>query len=1196
MAAFMPDLPHENNTNDNNNNNSNDDTYDYHLAYRVSSINSIDQDSENVPLFIDNHKANFCIDTGSHNDIIPIEEYNSMNPRPMLHKSTLEFRSFGATETFTSKGFFQAPIRATPNGPTAMSEIHVVNLPGDTCCLLSKSTSTKLGLISINLPNTIKKITSSDFQTLASEYDDIFHGIGCHKQTVVSFSMNPDVKPVACPPSRVPIHLLPAIKDELDRLTNAGVVESVPIDDDIQWVSRMVPVPRKVEGSDKPGMRITIDLRNVNKGLNKVHHDSFNVEEMRYDLNGASIFAHLDMNNAFSQYGLDHDSRRLTTFRTPWGLKRLTRLVEGALPSSAIFHEALRRDLEGIPNVKNIMDNILVWGKGETQEEARQSLYRSLKTVFERFRKKGLTLHRSKCIFEAEKISFFGFIFSSAGISPDPEKITALKAATPPTTKEEVRSFLGMAGFNQQFIPSFATISEPLRRLTTKSAQFRWGPDQQNSFTAIKEALIQTALLSYFDPRKKTAMLTDASPYGLNAILAQDDGKGSLRPISYASRALNPTEQKYHQLEREALGIQFGCHRFRNFLLGAPFDLYIDPIPLKPMIDNPRREAPARIERIRLKIQGYNKNIILIPGNKHPSDYLSRHPLPFKSCSEEEKRNAADIENHVYYVSKLLPDAITTTRIRNEIPKDPFLSKVRSLIQNETNPFSLPKPEQIQLKPFLNIWHELSVGNDIVLRGERIVLPQSLIPDAITLSHSGHQGISKSKQFLRSSLWFPKMDKLVEDNIKSCLPCQAATPLTTTQPLQMSDLPPEPWQNLAADLFGPLPTGERILVLKCLRTKWPEIQIFLRNQSTNAEGVICAMEHIFSCHGIPEEILTDNGPPFNGKEFALFAKKAGFIHRKITPLHPQANGQAENFMKSLGKTIRTSIIQKRDWKKDLNIFLQSYRATPQASTGVSPAAGMFPGRRFKTCLPAPTNTTPPEQIEATFAAHQQRAKEYADTRRNAKASDLKVGDRVLVKQPKVNKFSTPFNPTPLTIISMKGSMVTASHPGGKQVTRNTAHFKKLPQSTTAPLSHNTLPPPSPAKPIKPNFSRSFIPPDMTPVQSDEMPTDVINMNDSEVMVEESDGKDSEAERNVTVTNDDKSRHNTSPEKTTENEQNRTEGRHFDSFANNPFRALFGSADESEIEVSDFDLPNDIKAAGRKSRKRKKVTPFQAGSK
>jgi hypothetical protein len=108
--------------------------------------------------------------------------------------------------------------------------------------------------------------------------------------------------------------------------------------------------------------------------------------------------------------------------------------------------------------VLNIADNVIMWGCGNDNEEAESNHLHALEIILELFRRKGLTLNKAKCIFGAPSISFFGYIFSEKGVSPDPEQIKALRDASPPMSKAEVSSFLGMAGFNQQFNPRYASI------------------------------------------------------------------------------------------------------------------------------------------------------------------------------------------------------------------------------------------------------------------------------------------------------------------------------------------------------------------------------------------------------------------------------------------------------------------------------------------------------------------------------------------------------------------------------------------------------------------------------------------------------------------------------------------------------------------------------------------------------------------
>ena len=295
-------------------------------------------------------------------------------------------------------------------------------------------------------------------------------------------------------------------------------------------------------------------------------------------------------------------------------------------------------------------------------EEVQRSHYEALKGVLSMLRSKGLTLNKAKCNFGVRQISFFGYIFSAEGMGPDPEKVKTLTEALDmePTTKEEVASFLGFLGYNQQFIENYATLVEPLRRILAKDKPFEWGREQRRSYRSAILSLREATMLSYFDPEKHTFLHTDASGVGCHAQLSQLDDVGCVRPIGFACCAFNSTEKKYSQIEREAVGMQFGSHRFQLFLFGAPFTHYIDPESLKLMMDNPKKDAPARIDRIRLKLQGYDARIKIVPGKKNPADFFSRHPLPYDTSTLEEKLNADDIENHVFLVTQHLPDAITT--------------------------------------------------------------------------------------------------------------------------------------------------------------------------------------------------------------------------------------------------------------------------------------------------------------------------------------------------------------------------------------------------------------------------------------------------------------------------------------------------------------------------------------------------------
>ena len=554
--------------------------------------------------------------------------------------------------------------------------------------------------------------------------------------------------------------------------------------------------------------------------------------------------------------------------------------------------------------------------------------------------------------------------------------------------------------------------------------------------------------MAYFDPEKDTELIVDASPVGLGAILTQKTCDSEKKIVAYASRSLSPVEQRYSQTEREALACVWACERFHLYVYGAPFTLITDHKPLVHIFNNPKTKPPARLERWNLRLQPYNFTVRYEPGKTNPADYISRHPLQDQPLRE---RKIAE-EYVALLTTSAVPVAMTLAEIQNATLADSTLQKLAELIRsqqwhsvlnNDLPPSNSAKSIDLQdLKAFHKIRHELTVTtkNDTILRGSRIVMPASLRHRALQLAHEGHQGLIKTKQLLREKIWFPRIDQQAETMVQHCLPCQAANPENKLEPLKMSCLPSGPWRHVAADFYGPLPTGQTLMVVIDEYSRFVEVETV---SSTAATAVIPKLDKIFATHGIPELLKTDNGPPFTSYSFKTFARELGFQHRKITPLWPKANAEAERFMRTLGKAIRTARAHQKDWQKELNTFLRNYRSTPHSSTVKSPAE-LLMGRQIKTKLPeVPTlHHTHPATAKKDSAA-KQKMKYYADKYSHCKSHKFSVGDLVLPRQPKVNKFSTPFQAEPFRITEVKGSMITATSKD-QTVTRNASHFKFLP--------------------------------------------------------------------------------------------------------------------------------------------------------
>ncbi|GFO17917.1 transposon ty3-g Gag-Pol polyprotein [Plakobranchus ocellatus] len=275
---------------------------------------------------------------------------------------------------------------------------------------------------------------------------------------------------------------------------------------------------------------------------------------------------------------------------------------------------------------------------------------------------------------------------------------------------------------------------------------------------------------------------------------------------------------------------------------------------------------------------------------------------------------------------------------------------------------------------------------------------------------------------------------MVEDHLKGCLPCQASVNT------HMSPLPKRLWDELSVDFAGPFPTGEYLLIVIDDYSRFPEVEIV---NSTSPRSVTPKLNQIFARFGTPSVLKSDNGSPFNGEEFASFAKKLGFHHRKITPLWPEANGEAERFVRSLNKFAHTCEAERSNWKQELPNFLRQYRATPHSSTKISPHEA-FTGKKMRTALPelVTIQRSKEENITNNDLSAKTKQTRDADARRNTRQHHLQLGDAVLVQQPKQNKLSPPYNPAPYIVKDIKGSMVTADN-GHHSITRNSSFFKAV---------------------------------------------------------------------------------------------------------------------------------------------------------
>lgn len=457
-------------------------------------------------------------------------------------------------------------------------------------------------------------------------------------------------------------------------------------------------------------------------------------------------------------------------------------------------------------------------------------------------------------------------------------------------------------------------------------------------------------------------------------------------------------------------------------------------------------------------MSAFNYSIVHKPGKGNIADFLSRHPILAKEC---DKLDDETMINRL--ISYYKPSAISVEELSKECKADAQYRQLAECIKKGVIPSACKNLDQFKL-----VFDELTLTNSsIILREDRVLIPEPLRMRVIDLAHEGHLGEQKTKNLLRSKVWFPKMDKLVESRIKNCMACQASTSKGThIAPLQMSALPNSPWESVSMDFYGPYEG----VYLQVLVDDFSGFPIVDEISNVSFRTVSTKLEQTFALFGIPLRLKSDNGAPFQGKDFEIFCNFFGCKHQKITPRWPRANGKCENFMKNLGKVLKTAHVDKVPWRARLLEFLRTYRSTPHSSTKVAPADLIFSFSRTARLPELNIRRADPKifnEAKSNFNESQAKNKQYNDAYLKTKNVSLNVGDTVLVSQDKKNKATTPFEPHKYQIIKKNGTMLTARrNSDGRTTTRNVSFFKKWRgEGHTQMLSPN--PKPTPTKKVMP---------------------------------------------------------------------------------------------------------------------------------
>jgi hypothetical protein len=942
-----------------------DERKDFEFVSSISAVKAKTSASDpiNVTLKVDSKDVSFQLDTGSPYTLVPVSLWHQFG-KPNLEPS----------ETLTACNFTSLTVRgewtAVVQHRETIKQLRCIVVTPLSTALCGREWIDAFKLIDYSNVNTVQTISAGVHEKLDSilnEYKDLFEpGLGKLKNFKAHIYVKPDAQFTIHKPRPIAFGLRNAVDKELDRLLEIDVIEPVETAE-----FGAVPIVTVV----KPGgaVRICADFKvGLNRYIDVQQYPLPHIDDLFATLAGGKHFSKVDLADAYLQVEVDEDSRKYLVITTHRGLFRYKRVPFGIASAVAIFQCAIETTVRGLQRTGTYLDDLLLTGLSTEEHLA------NLRKLFERFRSSGLRLKREKCAFLQDSLDYLGHTIDQFGIRPSQRKLDAILNAPEPADLQQLQSFLGLANYYRKFIPNFSTICTPLNALRKQGTTFRWTSECANAMTTLKQELVSPRILVHFDATKQLTLACDASNYGIGAVLSQIDDKGEEKPVAFASRTLGESEIHYSQLEKEGLAIVYGVDHFQKFLLGRKFILYTDHQPLQKLFNVETKLPPlaiGRVQRWAINLQPYNYEIRYRKGELNSNaDALSRLPLP--TSSSNQIGEVALIQSEFF---EHLP--ISARTIAEETRKDPVLRKA---LFSTMYGWSTSNEDK-QLEPYWTRRTELTTQSGCLLWGLRVVIPASLHQQVTELLHEAHVGVVRMKATARMHVWWPKMSESIEELAKKCYACAQIKGDPPKAPLHSWQWPERPWQRLHIDYAGPF-LGRQFLIVVDAHSEFPYA---IPVPDTTANVTIKELYALFSVHGLPDQIVSDNGAQFTSDIFSNFCRTLGVQHIRSAAYHPSTNGKAERFVRTF-KTAMTAM-KSEAGPLDLKLlkFLFRYRSTPHTTTGRTPAELLY-GRPLRTLFdvlkPSPRTT-----VENSLARQQ------LAHNRSARERSFQVGDTVFVR-------------------------------------------------------------------------------------------------------------------------------------------------------------------------------------------------------
>ena len=457
---------------------------------------------------------------------------------------------------------------------------------------------------------------------------------------------------------------------------------------------------------------------------------------------------------------------------------------------------------------------------------------------------------------------------------------------------------------------------------------FNWGDKEQAAFETLRECLITPPIVAFPDFNKEFLIFTDASNYGIGAVLSQIQDEKEV-VIAYSSRHLNSAERNYSAIEREALAIIFGIKRYRHYLQDEQFEIISDHRPLQ-WLESHKNEN-SRLGRWAIELSAVKYKISYKPGREHGNaDFLSRirvvsaeeRPDFMSNIIAEQEKDELCSKIILYLTEGILSE-------EDELENAVWVKEIgtfrisKGVLRRDFHPSSTKRRKFIQ---------------------EQTVVPYSLRRAVVKEYHdsllAGHLAFLRTYLRVRDKFYWPDMLADIKKYCMSCEVCALQRKVVTRAFLHPLEIATAPFEVIGMDFLGPIKPeslngNKYVLVLTDAFSKWTEV-VALPNQT--AETTCRAlMDKIILYHGPPKIIITDRGSNFTSRLFNNLCRELKTKHKTTTAYHPQSNGMTERFNKTMVEMIRKYIADGFErWEEVLGPMASAYRNSVHASTMETP--------------------------------------------------------------------------------------------------------------------------------------------------------------------------------------------------------------------------------------------------------------------